>query len=88
MSSTIFTVTDSLRFGTDSHRLTSERTSLMRWDSRPRVSNSGCRYLWFKGADEAALRQHFIVVDFIVVLRAVSGSKGVVSEKRLEEFLV
>ena len=66
--SIIFTVTDSLRLSTDSHLLTSERTSLMHWASKPRMSSSGSRYLWFKGVDEAALRKCFAVVDFMIVL--------------------
>ena len=52
----------------DSHRLTLERTSLMHI---PRASNSRSRCLNFMETDEAALRDHLIVVDFMVELSMV-----------------
>ena len=67
----IFTATGSLRLGTDSHCLTSQKTSLMRWDSRLRVPNYESSSFWHKELDEDALRQWFIVVDFMVELSVV-----------------
>ena len=71
MYDTILTVTGSLRFGIDSHRLTSEKKYLMRWGSRLCVSNTGSIYLCLRGTDEASLRWRFIVLDFMVVLSVV-----------------
>ena len=71
MYSAIFTVTDSLRFDIDSHRLTSERISLIHWLSRPRVSNRGSSCLNIKETDEDALRCRLIVVYFAVELSVV-----------------
>ena len=62
---------DYLQFDIDSHRFTSERTSLIHWLFRLHVSNIGSDSLNIKGMDEDALRCHLIVVDFAVELSVV-----------------
>ena len=67
----ILTVTGSLRFSIDSHRLTSASTSLIHWASKRRVSNSASSCLNFKGTDEVTLMQSLIVMHFVVELSKV-----------------